>query len=560
MIGHDDLSVRDYIKSIRDGVKPSLRPAIPMEWDNIVTSIERTYDRSKGNKSTIEKVIQLASKQEPAFARLLNDEPLQGLTKPAFEFQELSAAVRPDDVLAAEASPVLDAMIDYFAHWATRSYEGYYEAVALWVLSTIAARRVVLKWRNGIWPTLYIMLVSKSGRVAKTEAASYGARIIRECGLSYLLAPDEVTPQRMLSKMAGNTVPRNYSVLDEEKKEQTRLRTAFSAQKGWLYDEFGDFLQEIINGKGQNTLFYRLIKQLYDNKKEFTYETMTRGDEVLELPSLNIIGTTAPNSLIPVSNKSTFWTDGASARIVFVTPPADYIRLDSAPAGEATVPGYIKHKLIAWHERLGIPHCEIIDVEERESLLAQAHGEDKKKRDRDQAPFIIERGELPQHEIIWNQAIHDAHQAYYAELVYMVANGAVDPRLESNYIRLPDMALKIAMLLASLENKGVMLACHWHRALQITERWRRDLHNLIPQLDNGSGEPSYGAIEEAVIEVIAKKMKRDDRATARQISSWGNTSLRKAGVPYVRQILENLAQEQCIARSGAGKTATYGPL
>ncbi|HZG68002.1 MAG TPA: hypothetical protein VEZ12_14750, partial [Herpetosiphonaceae bacterium] len=49
-------------------------------------------------------------------------------------------------------------------------------------------------------------------------------------------------------------------------------------------------------------------------------------------------------------------------------------------------------------------------------------------------------------------------------------------------------ALRIAMLLASLENGGVIERAHWARAQQITERWRADLHHLVAQL--GQDEPS----------------------------------------------------------------------
>lgn len=445
-------------------------------------------------------------------------------------------------------------MIDYFRHWATRSYEGYHEAVAIWVLATIAARRVVLRWRKGVWPNFYIMLVSVSGRHAKTEAADYGTKVIKECGLGFLLAPDETTPQQLLSRMSGQKIPRNYSVKDADGKEFIRLKLAFSAQKGWQYDEFGDFLQEIIQSKGYSNLFYRLLKRLYDNKPDFTYDTAIRGEEEIGLPSLNLIGTMAPESLAGIANKeSKVWTDGAFARLSFIVPPSDSLELTSAPMGDATVPDNITQPLKAWHKRLGIPECDIVDLEEQEELMEEAHGKDKKKKLSGE-PYKIDRGDLPQNDIYWSNDIHQAHEAYYQALVKMSIDYNLDARLNSNYIRLPDMTLKIAMLLASVEGCTHIQMKHWARGQQITERWRANLHELLNQLSSGS-IGGLGEIEDKVLDAIAKIGKMVNARTISQQSVF----LRSLGVPKVRDACVELAVAKVIAKEGTGKDALFGP-
>lgn len=562
--GHYNPQVRAYLLALQSGNKPDSRPDIPEYWQPSVERAESSYSRSGGNPVVVRKVLADFGKLFPDLPELLATE--RPSTPPArggdtFGMPELPEFVRPNEKLAAQASPTLDAMIAYIRYWATRSYEGYHEAAALWVLSTIAARRIVLPWRDGIWPTLYFLFASDSGQVAKTEAANYGASIIRACDLSFFLAPDEITPQRLVNKMAGRTVPRNYSTMDWQEKEFFRLQTAFAAQKGWLYDEFGDFLQEIINGKSQNAGFYRLLKRLYDNKAEFRYDTISRGEEYLKLPSLSIIGTTVPDSLMPMSSKSKFWTDGQAGRIAFIAPPADYMRLKSAPPGKAIVPEAIVQKLTSWHERLGIPPCQIIDVAEREELMALAHGEENKKKKLPTEPYIIERGDLPQHDIYWTDSgVREAHEAYFEALMHLKVEHNLDKRFSSNYNRFPDMALKIAMLLASLENDDKMDMRHWYRGQQITERWRRDLHCLMSQLDAGgsSRDASYGKLEDRVQDVLLHRLAPGQKASARQIMLWGNTLLRDAGSPEVRKILENLVDEQQVEKEGQGKTALYG--
>src|SRR5438094_2755941 len=121
--------------------------------------------------------------------------------------------------------------------------------------------------------------------------------------------------------------------------------------------------------------------------------------------------------------------------------------------------------------------------------MTLGHGEDKKTKKEPQQSYIIEPGELPQNNIYWSgSGVKEAHQAYYEELQRIDAEHNLDKRVSSNYVRFPDMALKIAMLLASLENNNQMDIRHWHRGLQIVEGWRHNLHELIAQLSTEAHE------------------------------------------------------------------------
>jgi hypothetical protein len=163
---------------------------------------------------------------EALFRDLLAN-PSQVRTETRSDYPELPAHVKANQSLAQSASPLLDALIAFFQQWCTRSYEGYHEAVAIWVLSTIAARRVVLRWRTGVWPILYLLLVSESTAHAKTEAASYGALVLEQAGLDHLLNPGDFSPQKLLLNMAGNRLPRNYSCMTDEQKEAIRRKMGY---------------------------------------------------------------------------------------------------------------------------------------------------------------------------------------------------------------------------------------------------------------------------------------------------------------------------------------------
>jgi hypothetical protein len=555
----------EYVTQLRSNSvrADDIRPPFDADMLDIIKSLEELA-RKSGNARHVKTRIDDLINRSPAFAALFEKKKNSHAEEEhIIGIPELPPDIKAQENLANQASPILDAMIEYSKYWATRSYEGYHEAVALWVLSTIAARRVYLPWRKGVWTNLYIVLVSDSTVNAKTEAASYGKHIIEQCGLGFLLAPDDISPEKWVSKMSGNiySIPRNYSLMNEKEREWLRLKLTFSAQKGWVYDEFGDFLQEIIKSSSSSRKFYKLLKQLYDNKTTFIYETHARGEETASMPYLSLLGTTPPDSLKPIaSDDSAVWTDGAFARMAWIVSPDKKPRLQSAPDGEAHVPETIRQALVAWHERLGIPTCEIIDLTERAEQQEEADKYQGKKQDRkikDGPSYLIEKGDLPQNPIYWtNSGVREAQERYYGALATLAHEHDLSGAFKATYGRLPTMALSIAMLLASLENDGRMDMRHWARGQAITERWRANFHELVHQISNGE-TGGYGALENAIIDVLTKKIAPGEKVSARGVYEKGNQFIRNAGTPKIRTVLEELHSTEVISRDGKGKSALY---
>src|SRR5258706_6569711 len=528
------------------------------EWIQICELLTDAYTR---NPDSVQDVLDTLceTRRYARLKKILSDDPPQ--QGDIFGMPGLPPEIKALEARAHEASPTLDAMIDFFRYWCTRSYDGYHEAVAVWVLSTIAARRVWLNWRKeGIWTPLYILLISDSTAHAKSEAAAYGEIILKACELGYLLVPDELSPQKLLSNMAGGQVPRNYAVKDDDGKEYIRLSKAFSGQRGWLYDEFGNELQEIMQAKGgYMALFYKLIKKLYDCKTSFTYDTYAHDELSIVMPSLSLIGTATPACLKPIASPySAVWTDGMFARITFVVPPKNELKLQSAPLESCSVPwGTILHPLLTWHNRLGIPSCEIIDNRWREEMMQEAHGEDKKRKRENKPDFQVEKGDLPQSQVWMSDAVYQAHNAYYNALATLATN--LDERFKSTYGRLPEKALRIAMLLASLEGCQTIDMRHWGRGQQSTEHWRRDFHEMIAQISSEDMSiRNYGDNEAQILHVLTK-LKAGTHVTARFVSHQ-TAKLRKLGAPEVRKILDDLAESSDVnvIKEGTGKGALYG--
>ena len=69
----------------------------------------------------------------------------------------------------------------------------------------------------------------------------------------------------------------------------------------------------------------------------------------------------------------------------------------------------------------------------------------------------------------------------------LLAQGAVDEQLFASYGRLPMMAMKVALLLATMDwaeesnraSAPTIRATHWQAAQLITEEWRASLHRLV---------------------------------------------------------------------------------
>lgn len=156
------------------------------------------------------------------------------------EDEELIARV------AAEASPWLDRYIEVSRRWAPRAFDEFHEACGLFVLSTTAARRIRIELGQGVYPSLYQALVSRTTLFSKTTAAAIALGLLRQAGLSHLLSPDDATPPAFLRSLVAR-IPDDYEDLSPEKRERVLLQLAFAAQRGWFYEEFGQHLSAMMS-------------------------------------------------------------------------------------------------------------------------------------------------------------------------------------------------------------------------------------------------------------------------------------------------------------------------
>ena len=382
----------------------------------------------------------------------------------------LPLSVCHDEALAAQASPWLDGYIQHSQRWASRAAAGFHEAVGLWVLSTIAARRVCVDMGVPIYPVLFMAMVAPSTLYTKTTAAQVGLRAVDVCGCKPLRAADRSTPQAFLRSMSGR-VPNEFGSMGPEEREETVKRLAFAGQRGWYFEEWGQMLQQMTRRDSPMAEFHGLLRVLDDSNETFSSDTIQRGLESIQAPYLSLLASATPYDLAYFMKQgSPWWHDGFWPRFAFVVPRGDELpHLARRPAGHAVLPAALVLSLHQWHQRLGVPEAVIeaaIDAKGKLTGTWRRH------------PLV-----LPLHHMPLDQDTQDAYYAYNDALLQMVISAQAPPDLAACYGRFHDKALRIALLLASLENAPSLAIRYWWRGQAIAERWRGMLHQLLEMIE-----------------------------------------------------------------------------
>ena len=406
-----------------------------------------------------------------------------------------SKAVLPDD-LGADACPWLDIYIDFSRKWSPRSFDGFHEATGLWVLSTIAARRVLFHFGKPRYTNLYIMLGGRTTIHAKSSATDIGRQVLATCGLEFLLAPDESTPQSFIRYLSSedNDLPKNFDLLDDGMKAKIRMRHAFKGQVGWYAEEFGSWIASMMRTDGIMADFRGLLRKLDDCPDDYKRITIGRGLETVEKPYLGLIANLTPADLKPLAKKGTqLWGDGFLARFAFITPPLDELLDGRFPDGERKIPQNILSPLIEWHKHLGIPKVSISEIT----------NEDKKSTDMK----IIQAEKIPAQVLQPSKDVVDAFYNYH-DAISTITRDSQNTDLDGNYGRLAEKSFRMSALFASLGGKSSIDIHHWARAQEIAERFRLFTHRLYSQVNEGS--PSiYNDLLEKIVGILKRHATTD---------------------------------------------------
>lgn len=498
-----DEAARTYINALIAGQKPADRPATFGRWDTCITSLEKAFKISKGNGQAVANMLEnlIQSKRYPGLKELMTEQP-DDLDRPNVpvlpEFAQLL------EHLSRGACPTMEDYIAYSKLVSPEGYEDFHWGSFLWLLSTIAGRRIKIPLSRKQYTPLMIAFVSRTSLYAKTETADVGSMVLSSCGLDWMLGADETTPSRLLSDMRGS-LAKDYLDLSPELKEIERKRLGRSGQIGWVYDEFGQLIESMNNKSGVMQAFKGLILKLDKCADKYTPTTQARGAERIDKPYLALLGCMTPSDMSGAKRGSRFWTDGFWARFAFICAPKHGAIDAPFGLGEIPVPERLKSRLKAWHDELKEPVCEVQEIY------------DEKTND---IKIQIERGELPEQTIQFGAGVYDAWVRYRSGLKAIIKDWKTYD-LDGSYVRLAIKALRIAALIASLENHGTIEMQHWALAQELAEKMRVSLHELYEQANNPEEEATKEArAEDKILELVQKLEAKQGPPSANELKDY----------------------------------------
>lgn len=411
-------------------------------------------------------------------------------------FVELPDRAKLDIHLARGACRWLDKYELFSREASPEGYEHFHVFCGIWLLSMVSARRVYIQAKKmRFCGNLMLAMCADTTLFAKSSTARVATDLLQDAGLSFFLGPDRCTPQKLINNMTGSRIPINYSLMEAEKKAKTYNKIAMAGQKGLYLDEFGKFIQGTVRKNSTTSDFIDLFLTLYNCQPEYSNETLQRGSDVIENPFLALLGSMTYANLNQIAAPGAeFWTDGFWARIGFIAAPPDQYIIHTADIEELPTPPELIMALRHWHERLGITPCEI--NEKSHPKTGEPTGE-----------YTIERGSLPQTRCTIDKDAENAWKQYRIALKEMLPNFP-HTDFHGSYGRLPDLAINMAILMASLENNNHIELRHWARAQELAEILRINLHQLYDQIGSKGEESNGSKMDEAILHEI-KQLKKD---------------------------------------------------
>lgn len=531
-----DILARDYILSLARGEKLVPRPEVGC-WESVIESIERVYDRSSGDTSKVVLVIEALSSQNQGLAELLTP-PSPTLEEiVAQDTSELFPPLPPEAQLPCELSRGACNYLDIYEQFSRKAspeaHDEFHVFCGMLSLSVALARRAYLPLgRKKIYGNVMIAMCAKTSMFAKSTTAQVARDVLSAADLGFLLGPDRASPQKLLSDMAGCHVPANYAELSVEKQELVRLRLAMAGQRGLIFDEFGKFVQAALR-KGSSTAdFIELLLTLDGCPQEYEYTTISRGSEPIQRPYLSLLGSmTYPNLKENARAGADFWTDGFWARFSFIAAPPDQFKDQALDAGELPVPGELITSLRAWHHRLGVPNC----------FLEPLHDKNGNETGR----YIIHREDLPEHACTISDSAYSAWKTYRSALKRLLLAFPHED-FHGSYTRLPETALRMAVIMASLENNNHIEIRHWAKAQELAEILRKNLHELYRQVNLSTATSPAAKAED---EIMSKMQHLASKGiTSLTIAQLKGSYLKSYSLKDLREIVDNMVRAGVLKR------------
>jgi Protein of unknown function (DUF3987) len=400
----------------------------------------------------------------------------------------------------------------------------------------VSMRRIKIPFSTPDYTPLMAILQAEPATYKKTTTANVIAKVLGAAGLDWIIQSGNYTPQKLIHDMSG-AVPKDFASMDDLKQYRTRQRVAYAGQRGMIIGEFGQFLKAMMNEKGPMAAYHPLLLEMDDNKPTHDGGTISRSNETIENPFLSLLGCMTPTNVrqLAASGAELYGT-GFWSRVVVVTPPADGMIDNPYEVGEVLVPFALHNAISKWHERLGVI---LADIEQ--------DTEQNKKNETVTMPgkYTVTCDPLPQNTVTFGDGVYAAWKRYRSFLKATSVTTLAFPDLKASYDRLPVRAMRVAALLASLENDGVIELWHWAKAQEIAERWRLFLHELYRQSNLSSGSHAT-PLADLIMELLAKFQAEGKTPTIREMQQ-RTSKLDKVKRPSIEECLGYLQKDGLVA-------------
>jgi hypothetical protein len=456
----------------------------------------------------------------------------------------------PEELLPSEplGYKFLAQYIEHSRKWSPRAVRAMHEATALWVLSAAAAGRVRYYDGDERKTTLYQLVVAESTLYTKSTCAKIGRKLLEAAGLKRVLI-GKATPQSFFEQCLEK-VPQDYEQMPDRLKDVVRENLVSVAQRGWYADEFGAIAVGLLNPNSTAYQFLEMLLEIYDGPSEYSSSTRTYGTQSMIEPTLSLLGSTTWAHLSRLAYRgSPLWRDGLLARMAVVTPaPDEGYSMERWPEGMQTFPASLVETLRDFDQRLG---KDTIRVVARRNAEQEQNG--PKQSGRRPAVYDIEREPCPKYVVELSTEAVDESYAYDAWVREQIATPRLLPMdLAPSYGRLRDRALRIAVLLCSIEGRLKVTVNDWQKALAIVERQRYALHYAYDELVGKSAKWQEETFADEVYQYIASK----GVASLRDIRRKFNRRKELETVDKARKEMEAICKEYNVASATGPKKMT----
>lgn len=456
----DATLTRNEIRSLLEGGAPDSEALAKSNgWSHILKSLHDAHTQ-EGQRGVV---------------RLFN-----GLVKVDKNLSRLMATSQPASATAAIEYPTLpgDAQeiyrhdapcgewLDHYVSFATEAApmtpRSFHEAAGLFAVSTAIARRLVL--HTGMirhYPNLYFLFVSPSTIDHKSTGLHLLEDVMRRGNMGHLLMPRKASPQAFVADLDHHKLPSPRQMQDLSAFLQRR---AFAAQRGWVREEvsalFASLKQEY------NAGLLELILEMYDCPDHYDELTISRGEGIIHNGYLSFFGVSTPVEMATHFANLSFWSNGLWARCMVITPepaPRPFVFFPRRVNGADVLSAGLQRI----YDLFPVPVAELKEIETQKGKTEQVI-----EMYNQQAPSPAQLA----------PGVWDSWEAYCRAVGYtLLQSGEVDQELFACYGRLGTLAMKVAMLLATMDAEHLPVhieMAHLARAQRLVEHWRAGLHRL----------------------------------------------------------------------------------